>query len=93
MKNSGDKLGWGQSSREEGGQRESWRGGGEAWRWKQNGLGPAACNPTGLHQYLIGLLLAHGQRQLQLQLLLPAALRPGLLCLGRGPGAHSCGGS
>lgn len=48
--------------------------------------GPPAPGP-----HLVSLLLAHGQGQLELQLLLPAALRPGLLCLGWGPGAHGCG--
>lgn len=42
--------------------------------------------------YLVSLLLAHGQGQLELQLLLPAALRPRLLSLRWGPRAHCCRG-
>ena len=53
---------------------------------------PAMPRAPAARPYLVGLLLAHGQGQLELQLLLPAALRPGLLCLGRGPRAHGCGG-
>lgn len=40
--------------------------------------------------YLVGLLLAHSQGQLELQLLLPAALWPCLLRLGRWSRAHGC---
>lgn len=40
--------------------------------------------------YLLCSLSAHGQRQLQLQLLLPAGLRSGLLQFGAGVGGSGC---
>lgn len=56
--------------------------------WQNQRQTPAA--PPQPARHLVGLLLAHGQGQLQLQLLLPAALWPRLLRLGRGPRAHRC---
>mgnify|MGYP000108926315 CR=1 FL=1 len=93
VKNSRDKLGWGQSSREEEGGEGELEGRRRGVEMETERTQTRACDPTAAHRYLVGLLLAHGQRQLQLQLLLPAALWPGLLRLGRGPGAHGCGGS
>lgn len=83
-----------QRQRGQRGQRGQRRSGGAEGRHGDGAASGGWSGPRRPHRpsYLVGLLLAHGQGQLELQLLLAAALRPRLLRLRWGPGAHSCRG-